>query len=186
MSPGVIRLLPFLFLWQKERAPPFRTSEGSKTLPGRHLPFALPLSLRKDNFRFSRKMLVEGPLNAKEMKNKKERQRQRKAENLCPWMLSAFWSSFFSEERTCIFFPHIRRGRRPHTWTPPSFCLSFSPEKTDEKVAKRQVSIPLRSHPSFAPLFPLKKDRVPISCTLEGSKTQRRTFALLFAFPFAF
>lgn len=179
--------LPFAlpFSLKKERAPPFRTSEGSKTLPGRHLPFALPLSLRKDNFRFSRKMLVEGPLNAKEMKNKKERQRQRKAENLCPWMLSAFWSSFFSEERTCIFFPHIRRGRRPHTWTPPSFCLSSPPEKRDEKVAKRRASMPPALSVFWFYFFSEKRPRASFR-KLSGSKTQRRTFALLFAFPFAF
>lgn len=133
--------LPFAlpFSLKKERAPPFRTSEGSKTLPGRHLPFALPLSLRKDNFRFSRKMLVEGPLDAKGMKNKKERQRQRKAENLCPWMLSAFCFLFFSEKKNGYIFPQVRRDEVP---LDAKRGESPGKEKENEKVAKRQRSIP--------------------------------------------
>lgn len=39
-------------------------------------------------------------------------------------MLSAFWSSFFSEERTCIFFPHTNWSRRlPRTLS--AFCFPF-------------------------------------------------------------
>lgn len=61
-------------------------------------------------------------------KGKMSGKNSEKAGIYVPWPLSVFWSSFFSEERTCIFFPHTNWSRRlPRTLS--VFCSSFFFEK---------------------------------------------------------
>lgn len=128
---------------KKERAPPFRTSEGSKTLQGSYLPFALPLSLRKKTLP-PRKMRAEDAWTPKRDEVPEKGKGDGKAAKRQGTMslrrhpLFVLLFPLKKEQRVEDPFPHTKRGRRPHPLTPPSFCLSFCLEKTDEEVAKKR------------------------------------------------
>ena len=113
--------------------------KGGDTVLHRHLLFALPLSLRKETFRFSSKRRAEDALDAKEMKNKKERQRQRKSREPVPLDVISFLVFLFLWKKNGYIFPQVRRDEVP---LDAKRGESPGKEKENEKVVKRQRSIP--------------------------------------------
>ena len=124
MYPGRYPSFVLPFSLKEERAPLFRTSEGSKTLPGRHLPFALPLSLREENHASAQET---------------GRRRHRRGED--------------------------------------------EKEKENEKAAKRQITMPPGRYHLLTLLFPLKKERGPLSARQRGEDPLDANLFLSFFFP---